>query len=295
MQQDDVSSSPEAMLPPEVSSLNREMSNRLVHGPAPPSLATQSNRSTDTSGLGFDQLFSTNDSSSNVTSLTRSSPDTQSIISIDAPSPSMSFNGGGSAPAWNSLPPLSLFNTNAILPKSGSEVTQFGNWYAFPPRRQTSGTGSSGENSSDDATVVNESSVDPVYESYLLGDTVVAEQLEASLLYPERNVLNSEGRFINMKRGQALVPADKFLYAQIISYHGFIRLTRHILKVYPLAFLQAVTLFLTGFCHRSLVYLSSRPELCPIIWSVSRLSIRRHSSFPKLPTGLHLLCVRSEG
>lgn len=266
MQQDDASSSPEAMLPPEVTSLNREMSSRLVHGPSPPSLVTQSTQSADSSVLGFNQLFSVNGSS---TSLTRSTPDAQSIISLDAPASPTSFTGGSSAPAWGSLPPLSMFNTNAILPKSGSEVTQFGNWYAFPPRRQSSGVSPVASTIRGDEETVERPPVDPVYESYLLGDTAVAEQLQADLLYPERNVLNAEGRFINMKRGGALVPTDKFLYAPRVLSRLFMRLTCQIAIAYPLAFSQAATRSRTGFYHRSPASLLSPPGLYPIISFVS--------------------------
>ncbi|KAG8712080.1 hypothetical protein FRC08_015059 [Ceratobasidium sp. 394] len=205
--QDDPSSSPEANLPPEVTSLNRQMSTRLVHGPSPPSSVDPS---TDVP-LGFDQLFP-GESSSSMTSLMRTTPDSQSIISLDVPSPS-SFTGGSLVPAWGSLPPLSMFNTNAILPKSGSEVTQFGSWYAFPQRRSRSssqsGDGSDGTVRGGTANADNVP-VDPLLESYLLGDTVAAEQLEADLLSPERSTLNAEYRFVNQKRGEALDPSDKF-------------------------------------------------------------------------------------
>ncbi|KAG8729562.1 hypothetical protein FRC12_020886 [Ceratobasidium sp. 428] len=207
MQQDDPSSSPDLSLSPEVTSLNKQMSARLVHGPSPPSSMALS---TDASG-GFDQLFS-GESSSNISSLMRTTPDSQSIISYDAPSPT-SFTGGSLVPAWSSLPPLSMFNTNAILPKSGSEVTQFGSWFAFPPRRSRSSSQSgngSDETARDGLANANDTSVDPFMASYLLGDDAAAEQLGADLLSPERSALNAECRFISGKRGAALDPTDKF-------------------------------------------------------------------------------------
>ncbi|QRV86525.1 Fungal specific transcription factor domain [Ceratobasidium sp. AG-Ba] len=206
--QDGQTGSPEASLSPEVTLLNREMSVQLVHGPSPPSNTTSS----ELSG-SFDQFFSTDNTSSNFTSLARSTPDSQSIVSLEAPSPS-SFTDGGLVPAWASLPPLSMFNTaNAILPKSGSEVTQFGGWYTFPQRRSRSGSaneGTSGNTVQDSETVTEDIPTDPLLESYLLGDTATAERLEADLLSPERTALNSECRFISQKRGAALDPSDKF-------------------------------------------------------------------------------------
>ncbi|KAG8729577.1 hypothetical protein FRC12_020880 [Ceratobasidium sp. 428] len=183
------------------------MSARLVHGPSPPSSMAPS---ADASA-GFDQLFS-GESSSNITSLMRTTPESQSIISYDAPSPT-SFTGGSLVPAWSSLPPLSMFNTNAILPKSGSEVTQFGSWYAFPQRRSRSSSQSgngSDETARDGLANANDASIDTFMQSYLLGDDVAAEQLGADLLSPERSALNAECRFINGKRGAALDPTDKF-------------------------------------------------------------------------------------
>ncbi|KAG8745315.1 hypothetical protein FRC10_008332 [Ceratobasidium sp. 414] len=200
--QDDPLSSPEASLPPELTSLNMQMSARLVHGPSPPSSVDPS---TDVSAIF------PGESSSNMTSLMRTTPDNQSLISLDAPSPS-SFTGGSLVPAWALLPPLSMFNTDAILPKSGSEVTQFGNWYAFPQRRSHSSS-QSGDGS--DETVRGgmanaDDPVDPLLESYLLGDAIAAEQLEADLLSPERSTLNAEYRFVNAKRGEALDSSDRF-------------------------------------------------------------------------------------
>ncbi|KAG9123203.1 hypothetical protein FRC07_000113 [Ceratobasidium sp. 392] len=205
--QEDQSSSPELNPPPEVTSLNKQMSARLVHGPSPPSSIAPS---TGVSA-GFDPFFS-GESSSNVTSLMRVTPDSQSIISYDAPSPT-SFTGGSLVPAWTSLPPLSMFNTNAILPKSGSEVTQFGSWFAFPQRRSRSSSqsgGGSDETARGRTPNASDAQIDPFMESYLLGDDAVAEQLEADLLSPERSALNAECRFINDRRGVALNPSDKF-------------------------------------------------------------------------------------
>lgn len=203
-QQEEHSSSPEASLSPGVTTLNKEISARSVHEPSPPSSVALSS---DLSS-GFDHFFPVDSSPSSFTSLMQTTPETQSIASVEAPSPS-SFTGGSLVPSWASLPPLSMFNTtNAILPKSGPEVTQFGSWYTFPQRRPQSG---GNENAPRNGTSsVGDIPIDPLLESYLLGDTTVAEELEADLLSPERNALNAECRWVNQKVGTALDVSDKF-------------------------------------------------------------------------------------
>ncbi|CAE6430961.1 unnamed protein product [Rhizoctonia solani] len=194
---------------PETSILDRDSPNQLAYGPSPPS---NSSLSLSTSLGGFDPLFSFADSSADPSSLTRSTPDTQSSISIDAPSPATSY--GNSAPPWAALPPLSMFSPNAIIPKSGSEVTQFGSWYVFPQRSSPSGSGARGANGQlldlNKNQDSEENQLEPLQESYLLGSDSAAQQIEADLLSPERTVYNAECRAIASRRGLPLRPDDKF-------------------------------------------------------------------------------------
>ncbi|CAE6481752.1 unnamed protein product [Rhizoctonia solani] len=197
---------------PELSTSDRDSPNQLMYGPSPPPSNSNSMLSINTFG-SFDQLFSFAGSSTEPSSLTRSTPDTQSIVSIDAPSPATSYGTGNSAPHWAALPPLSMFSPNAMLPKTGPEVTQFGSWYVFPQRNSSTGSGARG---ADGQLVDLNQAEDPennqelLQEAYLLGDESAAQQIEADLLSPERSVLNAECQIIYSKRGQPLRPEDKF-------------------------------------------------------------------------------------
>ncbi|CEL51939.1 hypothetical protein RSOLAG1IB_00476 [Rhizoctonia solani AG-1 IB] len=208
------SSSPsDATQSPELSTLDRDSPSQLVYGPSPPSSYSNSGLSINTLG-GFEQLFSFAGSSTDPSSLTRSASDSQSIVSIDAPSPATSYGAGSSAPHWAALPPLSMFSPNAIIPKTGPEVTQFGSWYVFPQRNSPTGSGARGANGqivdlSQNLDGGNNQS-EPLQEAYLLGDESAAQQIEVDLLSPERSVLNAECRMIYEKRGLPLRPDDKF-------------------------------------------------------------------------------------
>ncbi|CUA75033.1 Transcriptional regulator ADR1 [Candida albicans SC5314] [Rhizoctonia solani] len=197
---------------PETSILDKDSPNQLMHGPSPGSNSSLS-LTTTTLG-GFESLFPFAGTSTDPSSLTRSTPDTQSILSFDAPSPATSYNAGNSAPPWAALPPLSMFSPNAIIPKSGPEVTQFGGWYVFPQRNSPSGSGARGANGQFVDLSNNKDSEDnqlgPLQESYLLGNDSAAQQIEADLLSPERTVLNSEYQLIYAKRGLPLRTDDKF-------------------------------------------------------------------------------------
>ncbi|KAJ1309913.1 hypothetical protein OPQ81_006672 [Rhizoctonia solani] len=213
-QGNETSSSPsDATHSPETSILDRDSPNQLVYGPSPPPPSSSLSLNTSTLG-GFDSLFSFAGSSTDPSSLTQSTHDTQSIISIDAPSPATSYGIGNSAPPWPGLPPLSMFSPNAIIPKSGPEVTQFGSWYVFPQRNSPSGAGARGADGQLVDLSKNQDSennqLESLQESYLLGNDSAAQQIEADLLSPERSVLNAECRLISAKRGLPLHPDDKF-------------------------------------------------------------------------------------
>jgi hypothetical protein len=215
MQPNEASSSPpEAVLSPEISSLDRYTSNRLVHGPSPSASHLNADLSVGPALGGFDHFFPLPGSSTDPSSFTRSTPDTQSLASANQSSPATSFTTGNSGAPWTTLPPLSLFSSNAIIPKSGSEVTQFGSWYVFPQRQSPTGSGARGLNGEIiDLSNNNDSDnnqLDPPHESYLLDNDTMAAQLASDLLSPERSVYNAECRVIHGKHGQPLHPSDKF-------------------------------------------------------------------------------------
>ncbi|CAE6425603.1 unnamed protein product [Rhizoctonia solani] len=212
-QGNETSTPSDATQSPETSILDKDSPNQLIYGPSPISSGSGLPLSTSTLG-GFDSLFPFAGSSTDPSSLTRSTPDTQSIISIDVPSPATSYGAGNSAPPWAALPPLSMFSPNAIIPKSGTEVTQFGGWYVFPQRNSPSGSGARGANGQLLDLSNNQDSGDnqskSLQESYLLGSDAAAQQIEADLLSPERSVLNAECRIISTRRGLPLRPEDRF-------------------------------------------------------------------------------------
>lgn len=213
MQLNETSSSPEAVLSSEVTSM--DLSSQLMNGPPAPPSQSNSGLVADTSVLGgFDQFFSLPGSSTDASPLTQSSPGVQSLSSTSTTPPAPSLGSGSSDAPWTSLPPLSLFNPNAIIPKSGSEVSQFGSWYVFPQRQSPTGAGARGSDGQlldlSNNKISDDNSSEALQERNLLGNERAAAQLELDLLSPERTVYNTECRIVYGKRGDPLHESEKF-------------------------------------------------------------------------------------